>query len=97
MRTSGGRRFKELCADLVLHLANDPTAPQLAIIRRAAALAVWCEGQEAAQASGGDFDVASFTTAANTLRRLLSDLGLERRMRDVTPSLSDFLAGKAAQ
>jgi len=38
MRTHGGRRFKELCADLVAHLCDDPTAPQFAIIRRAAAL-----------------------------------------------------------
>ncbi len=96
MRTAGGRRFKELCADLVHHLAGDPTAPQLAIIRRAAALAVWCEQQESAQASGADFDVQAFTTAANTLRRLLSDLGLERRMRDATPTLSQYLADRAA-
>lgn len=96
MRTSGGRRYKELCADLVHHLAGDPTAPQLAIIRRAAALAVWCEGQEAAQASGADFDVQAFTTAANTLRRLLCDLGLERRMRDATPTLEQFLRDRAA-
>ena len=95
MRTAGGRRFKELCADLVDHLGDDPTAPQLAIIRRAAALAVWCEQAEADQAQGGDFDVASYTTAANTMRRLLSDLGLERRARDVTPDLRDYIAGQA--
>lgn len=96
MRTHGGRRFKELCADLVHHLAGDPTAPQLAIIRRAAALAVWCERQETSQASGGDFDVQAFTTAANTLRRLLSDLGLERRMRDATPTLDQYLRDREA-
>lgn len=91
MRSHGGRRFKELCADLVAHVDGDPTAPQLAIIRRAAALAVWCEGQETAQAQGGDFDVSAYTTAANSLRRLLTDLGLERRARDVTPSLREFI------
>src|SRR6056297_2263333 len=96
MRTHGGRRFKELCADLVDHLGNDPTAPQLAIIRRAAALGVWCEQAEAEQAQGKELDVAAYTTATNTLRRLLSDLGLERRARDVTPDLRDYIAGKAA-
>jgi hypothetical protein len=96
MRTHGGRRFKELCADLVDHLCDSPTAPQLAIIRRAAALAVWCEQAEAEQAQGADFDVASYTTAANTMRRLLSDLGLERKAKDVTPSLSDYIARRAA-
>ena len=96
MRTHGGRRFKELCADLVDHLDGDVTAPQLAIIRRAAALAVWCEEQEAAQASGGDLDIAAYSAATNTLRRLLADLGLERRARDVTPSLQDYIKGRAA-
>jgi len=95
MRTSGGRRFKELCADLVDHLGDDPSAPQFAIIRRAAALAVWCEQAEAAQAQGEELDVAAYTTATNALRRLMADLGLERKARDVTPSLSEYLAGKA--
>lgn len=95
MRTSGGRRFKELCADLVDHLGDDPTAPQLAIIRRAAALGVWCEQAEADQAQGKELDVAAYTTATNTLRRLMADLGLERRARDVTPDLRDYINGKA--
>ena len=96
MRTHGGRRFKELCADLVDHLGDDPTAPQLAIIRRAAALGVWCEQAEADQAQGKELDVAAYTTATNTLRRLMGDLGLERRARDVTPDLRDYIAGKGA-
>jgi len=95
MRTHGGRRFKELCADLVDHLGNDPTAPQLAIIRRAAALGVWCEQAEAEQAQGKELDVAAYTTATNTLRRLLSDLGLERRARDVTPDLHSYIRRSA--
>lgn len=95
MRTNGGRRFKELCADLVHHLGDDPTAPQQAIIRRAAALAVWCEQAETAQAQGQDLDIGAYSTASNTLRRLLTDLGLERCSRDVTPSLAEFIAGRA--
>jgi hypothetical protein len=97
MRTFGGRRFKELVADLVHHLNDDPTPPQLALIRRAAALSVWCEAQEAAQASGGDLDIAAYSTAANTLRRLLDSLGIERRPRDVTPDLHAYLARRAEQ
>ncbi len=76
MRTSGGLRFKEICADLVDHLGDEATAPQFAIIRRAAALGVWCEQAETAQAQGEDLDVAAYTTATNTMRRLLADLGL---------------------
>ena len=96
MRTHGGRRFKELCADLVDHLCDTPTAPQLAIIRRAAALGVWCEQAEAGQAQGDDLDVAAYTTAANALRRLLCDLGLDRKARDVTPDLASYIRRAAS-
>jgi len=95
MRTHGGRRFKELCADLVHHLCADPTAPQLAIIRRVAALGVWCEQAEAGQAQGADLDVSAYTTATNAQRRLLADLGLERRAKDVT-SLASYIADREA-
>jgi hypothetical protein len=95
MRTHGGRRFKELCADLMDHLGGDVTSPQFAIIRRAAALAVWCEEQEAAQATSGELDIAAYSAATNTLRRLLADLGLERRSRDVTPTLTAYIGGQA--
>ena len=95
MRTHGGRRFKELCADMVDHVAGNPTAPELQLIRRSAALAVWCEQAESEQANTGELDVAAYTTATNTLRRLLSDLGLDRRMLDVTPSLARYIEGGA--
>jgi hypothetical protein len=93
MRTHGGRRFKELCADLVHHLGNEPTAPEFTIIRRTAALEVWCEAADIEQAKTGELDVAAYTTATNTLRRLLGDLGLERRVKNVTPHLHDYIAG----
>ncbi|MCC6001899.1 MAG: hypothetical protein JJU19_13715 [Pararhodobacter sp.] len=94
MRTHGGRRFKELCADLVHHLESDPTAPQFAIIRRAGAVAVWWDQAVAEQAHGGVLYVARYTTATNALRRLLVDLGLERKARDVTPDLHSYIAAK---
>lgn len=94
-RSHGGRRYREICGDLVEHLGGEATAVQEAIVRRAAALQIWCESQETLQAQGGELDIASFATATNALRRLLTDLGLERRLKDVTPSLSQYLAGRA--
>ena len=38
-------------------------------------------GQEAAQARGETVDVRALTTAANTIRRLLADLGITSRRR----------------
>lgn len=48
-------------------------------------------------ARGEDLDIAAFTTATNALRRLLADLGLERRAKDLTPSINGYMALKAAE
>lgn len=89
------RRYRDVLAQLVSDLGGDPSEAQSIIARRAATLAVWCEQAEAAMAKGEALDIATFTTAANTLRRLVSDLGLERRARDITPSLRDIIEGRA--
>ena len=68
-----------------------PRAQSL-IIRRATQLAVWCEMAEAEAAGGNPLNISEYATATNTLRRLLLDLGLERRIRDITPSIDRYLA-----
>jgi hypothetical protein len=47
-----------------------------------------------ADASGDDLDL--YQRTAGNLRRLLESVGLERRARDVTPTLAQYLASKAA-
>ena len=59
-------------------------------------LAVWCEQAESDAAGGKPLNIGEYATATNTLRRLLQDLGLERRMRDITPTVDAYLSkGKA--
>ena len=96
MRTSGGRRFRELVVDFSAHVGGNPSATQCELIKRAAGLAVWCAEREAEQATGTQLDVAAYTTAVNSLRRLLADLGFSPASRDVTPSLRDLIQGDAA-
>ena len=48
------------------------------------------ERVEAEHANGGKFNISEYTTAVNTLRRLLADIGLERVAKDV-PNLSEWL------
>ena len=67
--------------------AADPTEAQGIIARRAATLAVWCEQAELGLARGEKLDIGEHATATNTLRRLLLDLGLERRMRADKPAI----------
>jgi hypothetical protein len=73
-------------------LGGDPSEAQSIIARRATTLAVWCEQTEAKAAASEALNVTEFTTATNALRRLLNDLGLERRMRDITPTIGSYLA-----
>ncbi|MFC7699638.1 hypothetical protein ACFQX9_23420 [Bradyrhizobium sp. GCM10028915] len=96
-RSAPARRYRDVLAELISDLGGDPSGAQSAIARRASALCVVCEQAEAEMVAGGVLDLAEFTTAANSLRRLLSDLGLERRARDVTPSLASYLASKATE
>jgi hypothetical protein len=94
-RSSMVRRYRDILAALVSDLGGQPTEAQTIIVRRAATLAVWSETRETMMANGTEVDIGEFTTAVNALRRLLSDIGLERRMRDVTPSLATYMAGRA--
>lgn len=86
-RSAEARRFRDVLGNLVEHLGGTDWAsePQKHLARRAAALIVSCERAELALAVGGEFDIQSYSTASNTLRRLLNDLGLKRHARDVTP------------
>ena len=90
-RSGLARRYRDILSELIRDLGGDPTGAQSAIARRAAALCVWCEVAEAAMAAGDEVDIGEYGTAANAMRRLLVDLGLERRAKDVTPSLASYL------
>jgi hypothetical protein len=98
-RSREARRFRDVYGDLVAHLGGTDYATELQkhLARRAAALVVWAEMAETRLAAGGDLDVQNYTTTANTLRRLLQDIGLQRVARDVTPSLEQYAAMRQAQ
>jgi hypothetical protein len=100
-RTVWARRLRDL---IELHL-NDMGGPeavsqaQHSIIRRAATLTVELERLEAkfanaGMAEAGELDL--YQRTAGNLRRLLESVGLERKARNVTPGLREYLANKQA-
>ena len=95
-RSHMARRFREIVHSIESDLGGGLTEAQRHLVARSATLAIWCEARESELAAGGEFDASAYATIANALRRMLSDLGLERRARDITPTLSDYLAGKGA-
>ena len=96
-RSLAYREYCDVVSDLVQHLGGEPTVAETAIAEEAAGLIVWCRRQRLVLLEGGDFDVAAYTTAVNSLRRLIADLGLARRAKDVTPTLEQFLARHAEE
>ena len=92
------RRFRDLVAEHV----NDLDGPerlseaQHSLIRRVATIEVELEVMEGRLSMGEAVSLDSYTRAAGHLRRLLETLGIERRARDVTPNLRDYLASKGA-
>lgn len=94
LRSADYREFRDIVSDLVAHLGGDPSATQSAIIEEAAGLVYWCRRARLALVNGAEFDIGSYSTATNALRRLLTDLGLHRVAKDITPDLQRYLASK---
>jgi len=54
------------------------------------------EQLEGKLSKGEPVDLDSYTRASSHLRRILETLGIERRPRDVTPSVTEYVAHTAA-
>jgi len=95
-RSSYSRRWHDIQARFISDLGgwDQVTEGQASLVRRITTLSVSLEQIEArfAQSAQLDPELASlYATLANSLRRLISDIGLERRQVDVT-NLSKVLA-----
>lgn len=90
-RTALARRYRDLVGEFTRDMGGDPSEAMKQLIRRAAAMSVWCEAQEVRLANGDDIEIGPLTTAANSLRRILQDIGLERVAKDITPDLATYL------
>jgi hypothetical protein len=93
------RRCKDILAS---HLSDKPdaTAAEQAIIRRAAVLIVELERLERQFAVAGEadpFTLDLYGRVAGNMRRLLESVGLERRAKDIGPTLGDLLREDARQ
>jgi hypothetical protein len=96
-RTRARRAADQMLADLLSDMggADRVSTAKRALAEHAAVLNAMACDQGARYLSGEPVDVTEFATTANALRRLLSDFGLERRARDVTPPLHDYIRGQA--
>ena len=68
------------------------TEARLQLVRRFAAAAVLAEMLEARLARGEQIDVGEHGHLSSTLCRLAQRIGINRRARDITPTLTEYLA-----
>jgi hypothetical protein len=88
-RSTWVRRAKEIIADHISDLggADNCSAAERSLIRRASTLSVELERLEVRFASADEVNVVNleaYGRASNTLRRLLEAVGLQRRSKDAT-------------
>lgn len=101
-RSTWVRRLRDLIGLHVSDLGGEDAISEAerSIVRRAATLTVELERMEATFATAGEAkpsDLDLYQRTAGNLRRLLEAVGLERRQRNVTPTISEYAARKAAE
>ena len=96
-RTKAAKRFEAILSEILSDLggADRVSEGEFQLARRAAGLSVQCEVVETWLAAQR-FDKVSiedYCKLISSLNRTLSNIGLKRRARDVTPSLADIIEG----
>jgi hypothetical protein len=100
-RSTWARRLRDLISLHLSDLGGDGAVSEAekSIVRRVATLTVELERMESVFALAGEAlpeQIDLYQRTANSLRRLLESVGLERRAKNVTPTLAQYLESKAA-
>ena len=88
------RRYRDIMSAILVDQggADQCSESRKQLIRRFAAAAVLAEQLESRLANGEQIDIQEHATLSSTLVRLAQRIGIDRVPRDVTPSLSEYLA-----
>ena len=95
-RTAAARAARSLVDHLTSDLGGDEqlSAGERELVKRAALCGAIVADFEARWVAGQLVELGEYLAAVNVQRRVLATLGLRRRPRDVTPSLSQYLQYK---
>src|SRR5262249_30135299 len=87
------RRFRDVLAEIVSARggADLLSEGQRQLARRAATISIACERMEGEAAAGTPIDLEAYGKLTDRLGRTFQRLGLERKPRDVGPSLADII------
>jgi hypothetical protein len=97
-RSVVARRYRDIIGAVV----SDPggaehlSEARLQLIRRFSAASVLAEQIEARLARGEQINIQEYSLLVSTMVRVAQRIGIERRARNVTPSLGQYLSNKEA-
>lgn len=92
-RSSQARRFRDVCRQLAADQGGleSLSETRLQLIRRFSALCVHAEALESRLANGERIDISEHSQISSTLVRIASRLGVDRRAKEIVPSLEAYL------
>jgi hypothetical protein len=92
-RTAAARRARELIEAIQTDLGGSDhlSEGERQLVQRAAVLGAYIESCEVKWLGGKAVDLADYLAAINAQRRVLATVGLERRARNVTPSVAEYV------
>jgi hypothetical protein len=98
-RTRAARRAHELIEAIETDLGGGDRLSEGSrqLVQRAAVLGTFIESCEAQWLSGETVELADYLAAINSQRRVLATIGLQRRAKDVSPSLGELMLEDIAE
>jgi hypothetical protein len=92
-RSIVARRYRDIQSQIIADMggADRCSEARVQLIRRFAAAAVLAEMMESRLANGEAIDAQEHAHLSSTLVRIASRIGLERRSKNITPTLRDYL------
>lgn len=92
-RSKLARRFRDICSAILADQGGEENCAEarLQLIRRFSAAAVMAETMEAKMASGENIRIEEHAQLTNALVKVASRIGIDRRARDIGPTLGDVL------
>jgi hypothetical protein len=95
-RSAVVRRFRDITSAILNDQPEHCSEARLQLVRRFAAAACLAELMEARLANGEQIDIAEHAHLSSTLCRLAQRIGIDRRAKNITPSLSEYLTPQEA-
>jgi hypothetical protein len=92
-RSKVARRFRDICSQIYSDQGGEENCSEarLQLIRRFSAACCMVEEMEARMASGEKIRIDEHSLLTNTLVKVASRIGVDRRLRNITPRLQDYL------